>query len=120
MAYKILIIDDDQVTIKIMKARLEKEGYESLVALDGDVGLEKVKSDTPQLILLDVEMPRLNGYTFMIELKKIEDKISKKIPVIILTSHEEMQPVFELKGVKGYLMKPVDFEKLFKLIKESL
>ena len=114
MPKKILVIDDDALNVKLVTGRLQKEGYEVIAAFDGDVGLEKVKEENPDFIILDVEMPRMSGYSFMLELKKMES--CNSIPVVALTAHEDMQPIFELKGVKGYLIKPVDFEKLFELI----
>ena len=114
MAKKILVVDDDQINVKLVKARLETANFEVLTAFDGDVGLEKVRTEKPDLIILDVQMPRMNGYTFMIELKKIES--AKGVPVIVLTAHETMQPIFTLKGVKGYLVKPLNFDQLFEKI----
>ena len=116
MAKKILVIDDDQINVKMVKARLESANYEVITAFDGDVGLEKVKLEKPDVIILDVQMPRMNGYTFMLELKKMTS--SKSIPVIVLTAHETMQPIFTLKGVKGYLVKPLNFDELFQKINQ--
>ena len=108
---KILIIDDDQTNVSLVQNRLRKVGYHAIIALDGDIGLERAQNEAPDLIILDVEMPRMNGYTFMVEMGKSEKL--RKIPVIVLTSHEEMQPIFQHRGVKGYLVKPINFDKLF-------
>ena len=110
MPKKILIIDDDQTNVSLVQSRLRKLGYLVIIALDGDIGLERVQNEAPDLIILDVEMPRMNGYSFMLEMGRSEKL--RKIPVIVLTSHEEMQPIFQLKGVKGYLVKPINFDKL--------
>ena len=118
MAKKILIIDDDLTNDKILQARLQSQGYQAIIATDGDEGLLKVKSEKPNLIILDIQMPRMNGYTFMNELKKMEH--FKSIPVIVLTAHETMQPIFSLKGVKGYLVKPVNPDILFEKMKQCL
>lgn len=111
MAYKILCIDDDQVNIKILQKRLEEKGYEVMLALDGEMGLQRAKETKPDLIILDVEMPTMDGYQFMMQRNKKPELITT--PVIVLTAHEEMQPIFELKGVKDYLVKPINFELLF-------
>ena len=111
MPKKILVIDDDQLNVKLVKSRLESSGYEVSTAFDGGEGLEKVAKDKPDLIILDVQMPKMNGYTFMLEFRKLD--VFTQIPVIVLTAHEEMQPIFTLKGVRGYLVKPIKFELLF-------
>lgn len=118
MAYKLLCVDDDQVNIKVLQKRLEDKGYEVLIALDGKTGLERAREGKPDLIILDVEMPTLDGYQFMMERNKDQDLV--ETPVIILTAHEEMQPIFELKGVKDYLVKPINFELLFKKLEVYL
>ena len=118
MAQKIFVIDDDRINVKMIKARLENEGYEVDTAFDGTDGLEIVKKSLPDLIILDIQMPKMNGYTFMIELKKISGGIS--IPVIVLTAYDDMEPIFRLKGVKEYLVKPINFDELFEKIKKCL
>ena len=118
MAYKILCVDDDQINIKVMQKRLEEKGYQVLIALDGDVGLQRAVSDQPHLIILDVEMPKMDGYQFMMQRNKNKALVST--PVIVLTAHEEMQPIFEMKGVKDYLVKPINFDILFEKLKVYL
>ena len=118
MAQKILVIDDDRINVKIIQSRLENEGYEATTALDGTEGLEMVKKSLPDLIILDIQMPKMNGYTFMIELKKIPSGVS--IPVIVLTAYDDMEPIFRLKGVREYLVKPINFDELFEKIKKCL
>ena len=111
MAKKILVIDDDQLNVKLLKLRLESSQYEVVTAYDGKEGLSKVSREKPDLIILDVQVPKVNGYTFMLEFKRMEE--FSRVPVIVLTAHEEMQPIFTLKGVRGYLVKPIKFEMLF-------
>jgi CheY-like chemotaxis protein len=111
MAYKILCIDDDQLNIKILQKRLEEKGYEVMLALDGEAGLARAQEGKPDLIILDVEMPKMDGYQFMMHRNKSKELAATH--VIVLTSHEEMQPIFKLKGVKDYLVKPINFDLLF-------
>jgi len=89
------------VNTTLLQSQLAKAQYDVSVAYDGEEGLNLVKKDPPDLIILDVEMPEMNGYTFMLELNKIEDR--KSIPVIVLISHKESQPIFEMKGAKDYV-----------------
>ncbi len=115
---KILVIDDDRTSVTLIKARLEAKQYAVDFALDGQMGLEKVKQSRPDLILLDVEMPRMNGYTFITELRKMDG--FKSLPVLVLTAHAQHQPIFGLKGIKGYLVKPVDIDVLLDKINKCI
>ena len=116
MAKKILVIDDDRTNVKLVQSRLEKEGFFVITAFDGDVGLQKAKLSPPHVIILDVEMPEMNGYTFLLELQKIKEL--RKLPIIVLTAHGEMEPIFKKHLVKGYFIKPGDFNQLLKTIND--
>ncbi len=118
VAHKILVVDDEKINVTVVKFRIAEKGYEVSLAYDGEEGLKKVQSDKPDLIILDVQMPNMNGYEFMTELKQLEG--FESIPVIMLTANETMQDVFQLEGVKGYFVKPVDFDALFEKINECL
>lgn len=114
MTKKILVVDDDPVEIKLLESRLTSNGYAVQTARDGYAGLELLKKDGADLIVLDVEMPEMNGYTFVLEMKKIETL--KDIPVIVLTAHEENRPIFLRRGILNYMVKPVDFKKFLELV----
>ena len=118
MAKKILVVDDDPVGSTIMKARLSGAGFEVLTAIDGMHGLEAVREHHPDLIILDIEMPTMNGYVFILEMK--QDSSISSIPVMVLTSHEENKPIFRRKGILHYLVKPVNFDDLFAHMKELI
>jgi two-component system cell cycle response regulator len=118
MAKKILVVDDDRTGVALMAARLHAEGFEVVTAYDGVAALERVKADHPDLVVLDVEMPEMNGYTFVLELKKLPGV--SHTPVIVMTSLEENQPIFARKGVLDYMVKPVDFDKLFAMIEHQI
>ncbi|MBF0523220.1 MAG: response regulator [Candidatus Omnitrophica bacterium] len=118
MPKKILAIDDDHTNLRLIESRLTKDGFEVFTATDGEEGLKAAVTNNPDLIILDVEMPSMNGYTFMLEKAKRES--IKKIPVVVLTSHKENQPIFEFKGARGYLMKPINFDQLYEKIKKLL
>ncbi|MEI6437927.1 MAG: response regulator [Candidatus Omnitrophota bacterium] len=114
MVKKILVVDDDPVEIALLEGRLTKAGYDVDLAFNGEQGLKFARAIAPALIILDVEMPEMNGYTFLHELRKIEGFM--ETPVIVLTAHEENQKIFARKGVSHYLIKPVNFEVLFQLM----
>jgi len=118
MGKTVLVLDDDKINIKIMQKQLEEAGFEVSIALNGEVGLDKAKRSPPDLILLDVEMPIMNGYSFKTEINKFPNLAD--IPVIVLSAHEKMQPIFKMKGVKDYVVKPVDYPKLFEKINKYL
>ncbi|MBF0123195.1 MAG: response regulator [Candidatus Omnitrophica bacterium] len=110
MAKKVLVIDDDQTGVVLMRARLSKVGYEVLTAPNGAVGLNVAQTGRPDLIVLDIEMPQMNGYMFLMELKRIQGGVGT--PVIVVTSHAENKMIFYRHGIKDYLVKPVDFDQL--------
>lgn len=118
---KILIIDDDRLNTTLIKFTLAQEGYEVILAGDGKEGLEQVEQENPNLIILDIQMPNMNGYEFMTELKSIQG--FETTPVIMLTANENMEDVFKVEGVKGYFVKPVEpkalIEKVTEIIEES-
>lgn len=116
MPKKILIIDDDPGLVKIVSAFLSSHGYLVSAAVDGEEGIAKVAADRPDLIILDVQMPKMNGYTFVFELKKIPH--SHHIPIIVLTVKEGMAEIFKVEGVKEYLTKPLQPEVLLTNIKK--
>jgi CheY-like chemotaxis protein len=118
MPKRILVVDDDPTGRLLMQSRLTKAGYEVLEAADGEMGLSVTKAQKPDLIVLDIEMPGMNGFTFVIELKKQDD--IKDTPIIVLTAHQENKPIFQRKGISHYLAKPVDFDELFSKMKTIL
>jgi len=87
MAQKILLVDDDKGIIGILKKVLEEKQYEVIAAYDGKEGLDKVKSESPDLVVLDIRMPSMNGYEFVRALRTeyvVEGK--SMVPVIMLVS----------------------------------
>jgi CheY-like chemotaxis protein len=120
MAKKILIVEDEEVLINVLKKKLIREGYDISVAKNGVEGLTKMKKDRPDLILLDIIMPEKGGFEVMEEMAKDEDL--KDIPVIIISNSG--QPVeiekAERLGADDWLIK-TEFdpqEVLDKVIKQ--
>ena len=103
---KILLVDDDPLLVRMYQKKLENDGYEVGTADDGDIALNKVKEFKPDLILLDVMMPKVNGYEVLKSLKA--DKNTQNIPVIMLTnvgsSDDDVQKGLDL-GAVAYLIK---------------
>ncbi|MSR77990.1 MAG: response regulator [Candidatus Omnitrophica bacterium] len=115
---KILLVDDDQDFAQLMEFDLKKRGYEVIKAFNGEEGLVRALAENPALIVLDIKMPKMDGYTFVRRLKK--DSATKDIPLIVLTSYEPMKDMFQMEGVSDYFVKSATMDKLFKVIKERL
>ena len=115
---KILVVDDEVDMVKLIKFTLEKEKYKVITAGDGIEALEKTKSENPDLIILDVILPKMNGYIFVLELKKL--KKFKKIPIIVLTIKELMKDLFKIEGIQDFLVKPFERDELVARVKRNL
>jgi len=102
---KILIVEDEQTLVKALTSKLENEGFEAEGAINGEEGMKLAKSKKPDLILLDVIMPRMDGMTMLKKLK--EDEETKNIPVIMLTNLSDDKRVAESieSGAHDYLIK---------------
>lgn len=114
---KILIVDDDPVQVKLLEGTLSKNGYDVTPCTDASTGLQTAMNTLPDLIILDVMMPVINGYNFCKLLKGQEGH--KHIAIIIVTSRDEKEDVdigMEM-GADAYLTKPVDVNELLKTIK---
>ena len=118
MSLKLLLVEDDPIQANETKAKLLKAGYDVLLATEGINAIKLVKTEKPDIILLDVVLPGIDGHEVCRWLKLEES--TKGIPVIMLTANETMEDVFKLEGVKDYFVKPVDIPKLLAKIKEVL
>ena len=117
---RVLIVDDEQGIIKIVKMYLEHHHYEIITAGDGQEGLEKAKTEKPDLIILDLMLPKIDGYKVCGLLKK--DTRYAKIPVILFTAKAQEKDVKlgEEVGADAYITKPFEPEILLSKIKELL
>ncbi len=108
---KILIIDDDFPVGYLIKINLEAEGYEAVLALSGEEGLEKAKASLPDLITLDVLMPEMDGFEVLEALKR--DEALNSIPVMIISVVNGIRKKRGMEmGAADYLFKPIDFDNL--------
>jgi two-component system alkaline phosphatase synthesis response regulator PhoP len=117
---KILTVDDEVDFLKILKLRLEANGYEVITAFDGEEALEKIKSQKPDLVILDVMLPKLNGEEVCRDIRK--DPVFNKTPIIMLTGRctDVDRIVGRVIGADVYITKPFDFKELNKAIKNIL
>jgi len=118
---KILFIEDEAALQKTFGEILKQEGYEMISALDGEIGLRLAEAEKPDLILLDLILPRMHGFDVLKELKTKEP--TKNIPIIILTNlekAEDIQKALEL-GATTYLVKAnYTLEEVIKKVKKVL
>lgn len=115
---KVLAIDDDIDFLELLRFRFVKENCEYATAHDGEEGLRKAREFLPDLILVDIKMPRMDGYMFVRELKK--DESMSRIPVIVLTSFEPMRELFGMEGIQDYVVKSSDMTTLWKTVAKYL
>jgi len=120
MSKTILIVDDDPTIIALLEVNLEMEGYDVVKACDGLEGLEVAKATHPDLIVMDVMMPRMDGLTARKELLKIPDVAG--IPFIFLSAAAQRSDIKKGRdlGAAEYITKPFDPEDLLALIERLL
>lgn len=116
----ILIIDDDQELVSLLKMRFELEGYNILTAHDGEDGLNAAREKKPDLIILDVMMPQIDGF-HVCRLLKFDLK-TDRTPIILLTARStpKDQAIGQDVGSDFYITKPFEFEDLRKSVQELL
>lgn len=120
MGKKILVVDDEADIREIIQARLISNGYEIIAAEDGFIALSLAKREKPDLIILDIMMPRMDGYSALRELRK--DNETADIPVLILSVKEKdkMEDMFYFQNISDYIEKPFDSEELLEKVKRIL
>ena len=117
MAKKVLVVDDDPNTVKFLSAALEDNGYEPIGASNGKEGLEKIMSEKPDLVILDVMMPKKTGFVLFKQLRR--DDNFKDLPVIMLTGVAEILEDLDAQS-EDTLERPYDSlrEKMREAIKD--
>ena len=114
MAYKILVVDDEKDAVEFLKKRLTREGYGVSVAFDGEEALKKVQKDNPDVILLDLMLPKLNGFEVVKEVRtKFKDKWR---PIIIISAKDDLETVKKSYNLEAdhYLAKPCTMDHVLK------
>lgn len=113
---KILVVDDEPDIVETLKFRLESEGYEVVTAYNGLEALNKARNEKPDLIVLDIMLPKMDGYQ-VCRLLKFDERYSG-IPVLMLTAKtQETDKITGLKtGADEYMMKPFDAKELIRTI----
>ncbi len=117
---KILVVDDELDMLMVIKLRLEASGFDVITATDGLEGLNAARKDNPDLIVLDIMLPKMNGYKVARFLKFDEEY--RKIPIVMLTAlgGEEDRNTGIETGADAYLTKPFETEQLLKTVRKFL
>ena len=118
MEKTVLIVEDERAIVEILKFNLKREGYETMEALDGEAGLRLALEGDPDLILLDVMLPKMNGFDICAEIRRA----GKVTPVIMLTAREEeIDKIFGLEaGADDYITKPFSMRELMARVKANI
>lgn len=120
MAYKLLVVDDNKDVVETLQRRLTKEGYEVSSAYDGEDALRKVKEADPDIILLDLMMPKLNGFEVLKEVR--ENFKDKWRPIIIISAKDELESMQKCYSMEAdhYLTKPCSIENILQGIRTMI
>ena len=124
MPKKILVVDDDPNIVKLIKLRLEANTYVVVTAADGQECLAKVLAEKPDLILLDIMMPKSDGYSVLVglkELKAVTEDIAS-IPVIIVSAlgDTRIRDLVKKEEIRDYIIKPFNSQDLLAKVKNAL
>lgn len=118
--FKILVVDDSTTNVVLLEAILDEKGYRIETALNANEAYSVIERETPDLILLDLLMPKISGFDFLEEIRKIEK--TKNTPVIVvsaLTDDENVNRIMKM-GAIDFVKKPIDLQYLVERVEEVL
>jgi DNA-binding response OmpR family regulator len=124
MPYKLLVTDDNTHIIEVLQRRLKLEGFEVVTAGDGEEALLKIESENPDVILLDLMMPKMNGFEVLREIKRRNEiELNRTRPVIIISAKDESEAIAEglmMSDTECYLNKPCSIEEILGAIRKMI
>ncbi|MCB1197910.1 MAG: response regulator [Deltaproteobacteria bacterium] len=115
---KILIVDDDPSIRLLLQARLMNNGYDVIMATNGEECIRHCTNQQPDLIILDVKMPKMDGWTCLHELRQTQQ--GKSVPILMATAQSNLQDSFEAEGIAGFVTKPYNPTLLIEQIAKIL
>lgn len=118
MLKKILVVDDDVEFVDLVRKKLEFQNYEVIGAFDGEDGFAKIKTEKPDLIILDIVLPHLTGYALLTRMKQYPEM--RFLPIIVVTRHEGLMKFFENERIQAYFIKPVKLNDLADKVKDCI
>ena len=124
MGKKILVVDDDPHIVSLIKTRFEANNYEVITANDGEECIKKILADKPDLVILDIMMPKVDGYNVLVGIKEIRAITEElpEIPIIVLTAVAEprIREMVEKEQIVDYMIKPFTSVDLLAKVKKAL
>jgi DNA-binding response OmpR family regulator len=113
---KVLVVDDDPAIQRVLSQTLQLEGHDITIAGDGQEAIDKLDGYLPDVVILDVMMPRMNGYEVLTKIRS--DQRTANLPVILLTAKSSIEDVWQgwHAGVDYYMTKPFDVEELLRFL----
>jgi len=119
MTRKILIADDEEEILELIKTALEREGYGVVLVTHGSRLIPLIKTEKPDLLLLDVLLPGIDGYSLQLQLA--QEEFTRELPVIVMTALPAARTLFEkFEQVKMFMTKPFEMDVLTNKVKEIL
>jgi DNA-binding response OmpR family regulator len=120
MAHTILVVDDEKEVVAIVQKRLQQEGYAVAVAYDGEEALQKIATDKPDVVLLDLLLPKKNGFEVLQSIR--EKETEKWVPVIIVSAQNDLEAIKKSYHLEAdhYLTKPCEMENILRGIRTML
>ncbi|HKY03414.1 MAG TPA: response regulator [Blastocatellia bacterium] len=121
MSKKVLVVEDHHDTSFMLCRLLKMEGYEVEHAIDGMVGFNTAATDHPDLIVTDINMPRMNGIEMIKRIREGEDTDLRETPIIVMSAYGRRMIDDALRaGADGFIEKPIDFDKFLTTVKEKM
>lgn len=121
--YKVLLVEDDSFLSSLLKNRLQKEGLEVVLAKDGEEALNLLKTSQPDLILLDIILPKKSGFEVMVEIRNDPQMQSRELPIIIISNlgqPEDISKGQELGAIEYFVKAKTSIDELIQNIKNFL
>ncbi len=116
---RILVVDDEAPILDLVRGYLEREGFTVTTAADGPSALEAVRSAAPDVVILDVMLPGIDGYSLQIKIS--QDASTKDLPIVVLTALEPSKTLFQkFPQVVGFMTKPFKTEDLLQTVTQAL
>ena len=118
MSKRILMVEDEADIREAVRSSLKARGYWVILAADGEDGLRKIKSEKPDLVLLDIMMPKVDGWQVLKAIRNDADAATRDLPVLMLTANRTTSSLVESQSQRAsdYIMKPFDIDKLMRFI----
>ncbi|NVB79846.1 MAG: response regulator [Kofleriaceae bacterium] len=113
----VLIVEDDPDLLELERDALAEKGYRVATAANGEEGLERIAEEQPQLVLLDMRMPVMDGWTFA---RMLRDRYGRRIPLAVITAAEDSKLRADEIGADADLGKPFEMRELFELVADTI